>query len=163
MACGLKISLFPLMELLGQLLRKLGTISVPVAADPEAAAQRADGVAVGNQSSGLAEIMLAVCFSAAIDIAIPSLQIQSQLLHISLSLVSLALLFAFSTFLMSMFLAAYKFTQAAQFLERAGVFMVVTGFFIVISIPFPLCLRVVTWVVYAIGLLVVLLCNYFFG
>ncbi|GMN54207.1 hypothetical protein TIFTF001_023339 [Ficus carica] len=156
MVRGLKVFLFLIIERLRQLLTKLG-VSVPdvaaAAAEPEAAA------AAAQRADGVAEIMVAVCYTAAIDIAVMSLQIHSQL-PISFFLVLLAVLFAFSSFLISKFLS--KFRKAARVLDRAGVFFAVTGFFIAISIPFPLCLQIITWTVYSICLFVVVLCNYFF-
>ena len=118
-------------------------------------------------ASGWADMMLAVCFASAFEIALLSAQLGSQshqhrhLSPLFLS-ASLALLLAFSSFCISKFLAPL-FPKPALLLDRAGVVFVVTGFFIAMSIPLPYCLRVVTWTIYAVCLLVILICSYFIG
>lgn len=119
------------------------------------------GDLIGHRNMDWVKVMVAFCFSSAVDIAILSFQVHTHLPPLFF-LVSLAILFAFTSFFVSKFVGS-KFPRTAMVLERAGVFFVVTGFFIAITIPFPLCLRVVTWVVYAISFVFVIFCNYFCG
>jgi hypothetical protein len=49
-----------------------------------------------------------------------------------------------------------KFPVIARVLDRVGVFFAVTAFFTTTTIPFPLCLQIITWVVYAISFFAVL-------
>ena len=138
-------------------------MSSPAALDLEAGTQsQAPGLlgSTGHYNIGWAKIMVAFCFDWAINIAFMSPQVHPSLPPVFV-LVSLALLFAFTSFFISKFVGP-KFLTMVLVLERAGVFFAVTGFFVAISIPFPLCLRVITWVVYVISFVVVLVCNYLY-
>jgi hypothetical protein len=44
-----------------------------------------------------------------------------------------------------------KFPVLARWLDVVGIFFAVTAFFTAITIPFPLYLQIITWVVYAIS------------
>jgi hypothetical protein len=54
-----------------------------------------------------------------------------------------------------------KFPVIAQMLDLVGVFFGVTAFFTAITIPFPLYLQIIAWVVYAITFLAVLVSTLF--
>ncbi|PON52201.1 hypothetical protein PanWU01x14_210430 [Parasponia andersonii] len=137
-------------------------MSSPAAPDLEAGAQlQAPGLgADGHHNMGWAGIMVAFCFAWAVNIPFMSPQVHSRLSPAFL-LVSLVLLFGFTSFFVSKFVG-HKYRTTVLVLERAGVFFVVTGFFVAISIPFPMCLRVITWVVYVVSFLVVVVCSYFY-
>ena len=106
-----------------------------------------------------AEIVIAFCLASAVDIAILSVQVHSQLPAL-FHLFSLAILLAFASVVVSKFINP-KFLRAAQVLEICGVFFTVTAFFIAITIPFPFYLKFASWVVYAISALAILIGNCF--
>ncbi|KAF3437971.1 hypothetical protein FNV43_RR20727 [Rhamnella rubrinervis] len=105
-----------------------------------------------------AMIVVAFCFPSAVDLALLSLQINSRQFPLIFHLFSLTILFGLASLVLSKFINS-KFPNAAQTLEGASVFFVVTAFFIAITIPFPLCLKLVAWTIYAICLLLIILCN----
>ena len=104
-----------------------------------------------------AEIVIAFCLAWATDIALLSVQEQSQL-PVPFHLFSLAVLLAFASTVVSKFINP-KFFLTVQVLEKCGVFFTVTAFFIAITIPFPFCLKFASWAVYAISALAILICN----
>ena len=126
-----------------------------------------DGAEKPNQEAGLvlvhhmewAEIVIAFCLASAIDIALLSVQVHSQL-PVPFHLFSLAILLAFASTVVSKFINP-KFLLTAQVLEKSGVFFTVTAFFMAITIPFPFCLKFASWAVYAISALTILICNCF--
>ena len=93
-----------------------------------------------------AEIVIGFCLSLAIDTAILSLQVHSQLPAL-FHLFSLAILLAFASIVVSKFINP-KFLVTVQVLEKCGVFFTVTAFFMAITIPFPLFLKLASWAVY---------------
>jgi hypothetical protein len=65
-------------------------------------------------------------------------------------LLSFEFLLSFATFFVSKFMKP-KFPVLARGLDVVGIFFAVTAFFTAITIPFPLYLQIITWVVYAIS------------
>ncbi|KAF3437987.1 hypothetical protein FNV43_RR20743 [Rhamnella rubrinervis] len=111
---------------------------------------------------GSAKIIVCFCFASAIEIALVSAQLHSHLLPI-FHFLSLSILLGFAALLISKLIKS-MFPNAARVLEAASVFFVVTAFFIAISIPFPLYLKLAVLVVYAVCLIFVLraLYNHFY-
>ncbi|KAK7826947.1 hypothetical protein CFP56_031607, partial [Quercus suber] len=105
-----------------------------------------------------AEIVIAFFLASAIDIAL--LSVQGHSLPAPFHLFSLAILLAFTSIVVSKFINP-KFSLTAQVLEKCGVFFTVTAFFIAITIPFPFCLKIASWVIYAISTLAILICSCF--
>uniref|UniRef100_A0A7N2M6Y6 Uncharacterized protein n=1 Tax=Quercus lobata TaxID=97700 RepID=A0A7N2M6Y6_QUELO len=122
----------------------------------EKQAQAAGFVVVHDM--GWAEIVIAFCLASAIDIAL--LSVQGHSLPAPFHLFSLAILLAFASIVVSKFINP-KFLVTAQVLEKCGVFFTVTAFFIAITIPFPFCLKIAGWVIYAISALAILICSCF--
>jgi hypothetical protein len=67
---------------------------------------------------------------------------------------SFELLLSFTFFFLSKFMKS-KFPELARRLDIAGVFFAVTALFTAITIPFPLYLQIITWVVYAFSIVAV--------
>ena len=119
------------------------------------------------QAAGLAilhhmewdKIVIAACWTSAIDIALQSVQVESQL-PAAFHLLSLAILLAFASFFVSKFIQS-KFLVTAQVLEKFGVFFTATAFLIAITIPFPFYLKFASWAVYTISVLAILICSCF--
>jgi hypothetical protein len=104
-----------------------------------------------------AEIVIAACWTSAIDIALQSVQVKS--LPAAFHLLSLAILLAFASFFVSQFIKSSNFLVTAQALEKFGLFFTATAFFVAISIPFPFYLKFVSWAVYTISMLAILICS----
>ncbi|KAF3437967.1 hypothetical protein FNV43_RR20723 [Rhamnella rubrinervis] len=107
---------------------------------------RPTGIVVGLKNMDWAMIVVAFCFTSAVDLAFLSLQIHPRQFPLIIYLFSLTILFGLASLLLSKFIDS-KFPNTAQTLEGASVFFVVTAFFIAITIPFPLCLKFVAWTV----------------
>jgi hypothetical protein len=67
---------------------------------------------------------------------------------------SFELLLSFTLFFLSKFMKS-KFPEVARGLDIAGVVFAVTALFTAITIPFPLYLQIITWVVYAFSIVAV--------
>ena len=120
----------------------------------EAPIEAADFVVMHNVE--WAEIVvIGFCLSSAIDMAILSLQVHSQLPAL-FHLFSLAILLAFASIVVSKFINP-KFLLKVQVLEKCGV----TAFFKAITIQFPLYLKFASWTVYAISALAILISSCF--
>ncbi|KAK9985583.1 hypothetical protein SO802_030534 [Lithocarpus litseifolius] len=106
-----------------------------------------DGTEKQTKAAGLvvvhhmewAEIVIAFCLASAVDIAILSVQVHSQLPAL-FHLFSLAILLAFASVVVSKVINP-KFLRAAQVLEKCGIFFGFTAFFIAITISFPFYLK----------------------
>jgi len=69
-------------------------------------------------------------------------------------LISIEILLSFAAFFVSKFIKS-KFPMLARWLDIVSIFFSVTAFFTAITIPFPLYLQIITWVVYAISILAI--------
>ncbi|KAK9278137.1 hypothetical protein L1049_027696 [Liquidambar formosana] len=105
------------------------------------------------------KIVLGFCLSSAVDIALQSVQTQSQLPPI-FHWLSLAISFAFASLFVAKFIS-WKFPIPAQMLEHAAVFFAATAYFVAVTIPFPMSLKCISWAVYVVSLLAILICNRF--
>ncbi|KAF3437972.1 hypothetical protein FNV43_RR20728 [Rhamnella rubrinervis] len=144
-----------LLQIVVQKFPKFGTSEAEV--DTEAPVQPM-GLVAELKNMDWAMVVVAVCFTSAVDLALLSLQIDSRQFPLIFYLFSLTILFGLASLVLSKFINS-KFPSTAQALEGASVFFVVTAFFIAITIPFPLCLKFVAWTVYAICLLLIIICN----
>ncbi|PON52203.1 hypothetical protein PanWU01x14_210450 [Parasponia andersonii] len=146
-------------EVVRQLFEKM---RLPISAADNSGSASAAAESRQQSCTDWSSTMLPVCFGAAIAIAVVSVQYRSRTtmeeLPTTFHLVSLGVLIASAFFYVSKFMGP-KFGAAAEVLERVGVFFMATSLFMAITVPFPLWLRVVTWVVYVISLLVVLVSN----
>ena len=140
----------------------VGEDAVDLAEAPAEAARINGGVnpAQAARNGGVnhmewAEIVIAACWASAIDIALQSVQVKSQL-PAAFHLLSFAILLAFASFCVSKFIKS-KFLVTAQVLEKFGVFFTATAFFIAITIPFPFYLKFASWAVYTISMLAILI------
>ena len=116
------------------------------AVDQAEAPIEAAGFVVVHNMEWAEIVVIGFCLSSAIDTAILSLQVQSQLPAL-FHLFSLAILLAFASIVVSKFINP-KFLVTVQVLEKCGVFFTVTAFFMAITIPFPLFLKFASWAVY---------------
>jgi hypothetical protein len=136
---------------LSQLFRRIFHPQPPP--DLEAAAQPFL-LEVHNHIVDWVKIMVTFCFAWAPAIALTHAQLQSKFSPIFL-VVSFQLLLCFACFFVSIFMKS-KFPVKARVLDLVGVFFAVTAFFTAITIPFPLWLQIITWLLYAISFLAIL-------
>ena len=115
--------------------------------DLEAGAQPLDLEVVQNH-------MVTFCLASAPAIALTYAQIHSKFSPI-FHVVSFLFLLCFASFFVSKFMNS-KFPVIARVLDQVGVFFGVTAFFTIITIPFPLCLQIITLFVYVFTFLAVL-------
>ncbi|PRQ21579.1 hypothetical protein RchiOBHm_Chr7g0240781 [Rosa chinensis] len=107
-----------------------------------------------------ANILALFCSASAIEMALLSAQIRSQLPAIFCFL-GFTIILAFTCFFVGRCIRS-MFEQAAQVLERVDIFLGVTAIFISITIPFPaLWFKCVTGFIYVLCWLTILACNYF--
>ncbi|KAL6319064.1 hypothetical protein AAG906_001537 [Vitis piasezkii] len=71
---------------------------------------------------------------------------------LSCHLLSVATVFAFSSGFLSRFVIS-MFLRAARVLEHSAILFVVTAFFLAMTMSFPICLKCLSWPLYALCLL----------
>ena len=104
-----------------------------------------------------AAVIIACCFTSSIEIAVQRLQLQSQP-PLSFCFLSMAMVFAFSSLFVGKYIVS-RFRRAAQVLEHLGVFSAVTAYFLAITVSVPLCLKCISWVIYAFCWISIFICN----
>ncbi|KAG7944352.1 hypothetical protein I3843_15G096300 [Carya illinoinensis] len=102
-----------------------------------------------------AKIMLPFCLTAAIDIALVHVQLHSQFPR-DFHWLSLTILLAVACFFVAGFINP-KYVGTAKVLVNCSVFFTYTSFFITITVPVSLPLKITSWLVYAISVLAVVL------
>ncbi|KAE7998036.1 hypothetical protein FH972_002615 [Carpinus fangiana] len=127
-------------------------VPVPPQVDVEAGAQPLDLEVLHNN-------MVNFCLASATAIALTYAQIHSNYSP-TFHVLSFEIILCFASFFVSKFMKP-KFPAIAPVLEGVGVFFAVTAFFTAITIPFPLCLQIITWLLYAISFLVILVSTLF--
>jgi hypothetical protein len=128
--------------------------------DPEAPAQPARGDVVENRKMEWTKTMITFCLASAFALALTPVQVHSQL-PTGLLCLSLAILLGFSSFFVSEFIHS-NFVGTARVLQNLGLFFTATAFFMAITTPFPFYLKCISWAVYSICFLTVLIsCSFF--
>ncbi len=127
--------------------------------DPDAPAQSARGDAVEHLKMQWTKTMVAFCLASAIALALIPVQVHSQL-PAGLLCLSLAILIGFSSFFVSEFIHS-NFVVTARVLQNLGLY--VTAFFMAITTPFPFYLKYISWAIYSICFLTVLIYRKFFN
>ena len=118
--------------------------------DVEAASQaQPHGLEVHNHIRDLANIMVNFCLAWAPAMALTYAQLHSKYYSPTIHVVSFEFLLCFASLFVSKFMNS-KFPVIAQVLDLVGVFFGVTAFFTAITVPFPLYLQIITWLLYAI-------------
>ncbi|KAG5533533.1 hypothetical protein RHGRI_027650 [Rhododendron griersonianum] len=103
-------------------------------------------------------LVVAFCLTSVVEIAIGSLE-NHTVYPLSFHLLRLMIVFAFASIFVAKYIAPKK-PNAARLLESVGVFFGVTAFFLAVTISFPRCLMIISWIIYALSLLAILLCNF---
>ncbi|KAK2654281.1 hypothetical protein Ddye_014137 [Dipteronia dyeriana] len=103
-------------------------------------------------------LAISFCFAAPLEMALLFAQTKSQL-SISFHLLSFLVLLTFLFLFVSNFIA-HKWVGTAQVLEKIAVLLVATAVVVTVTIPFPLILKCVTWALYAISLIVILIARW---
>jgi hypothetical protein len=128
---------------------------------PQGPAQPPPDLEAGVQDhiTDWANLMIAFVLAFAPAIPLTYAQIYSKFSP-TFHLVSFEFLLSLATFFVSKFMKP-KFPVLARWLNVVGIFFAVTAFFTGITIPFPLYLQIITWVVYAISCLAILVPIFF--
>ncbi|KAL3512360.1 hypothetical protein ACH5RR_025077 [Cinchona calisaya] len=89
-------------------------------------------------------------------------QCQNSSGHLSISsdMARLALVVSLAAFVISKYVSPNSASHA-RVLEYAGVFCGATAFFLVITVSFPLCLKLISWTIYVISIIWILLSHSF--
>ncbi|KAJ0093306.1 hypothetical protein Patl1_26451 [Pistacia atlantica] len=103
---------------------------------------------------------MACCFDSALKTAVLFAETKSEL-PLSFLIFSFANLLTFLSLFLAKFIAP-KFAVVCQVMEKVAVVSAVTAFIITIAIPFPQSLKCITWALYAISLLILLISKYYF-
>lgn len=101
------------------------------------------------------KFVIGFCFTAALDLLPGQIHPQPT---ITFHLLSQAIVFAFAPLFVARFIGE-RHQNVTQVLEEVGVFSAATAFFLCITIPLPLILKLTTWVVYGLSLLAISICN----
>ncbi|KAF5940700.1 hypothetical protein HYC85_021867 [Camellia sinensis] len=73
-------------------------------------------------------------------------------------LLCLLMVFVLTFLVVAKYIAA-NYPKPGRLLEHAGLLCGVTAFFVAITVSFPLCLKLISWMVYVLSLLVISICN----
>ena len=103
-------------------------------------------------------VIIAFCFSSAIDITILFAQPKSELSPLYCVL-SFAILTTFLSLFVSKFIV-HKFAAASQVLEKAAAIVAATALVLATTIPYSTKLKYATWSLYAVSLLTIVICNF---
>ena len=109
--------------------------------DPELPDMAARDVTVGvvahrhQHHMDWTDVMIGFCLTSALEIALVSVQVHTQL-SATFHLLSLPILFVFVCFSFSEHMKS-KFLVTGKVFQNFGVFFTITTFFIAITIPFP--------------------------
>ncbi|GMQ11102.1 hypothetical protein CsSME_00053867 [Camellia sinensis var. sinensis] len=68
------------------------------------------------------------------------------------------MVFALAFLVVAKYIVA-KYPKSGRLLEHAGLLCGVTAFFAAITVFFSLCLKLISWMVYALSLLAISICN----
>ncbi|KAH7850418.1 hypothetical protein Vadar_032602 [Vaccinium darrowii] len=101
-------------------------------------------------------LVAAFCLATATAIAVQSLQ-NLTVYPITFDLLCLMIMFAFASIFVAKYITPTK-PNAACVLDIVGVFFGFTAFFIAFTISSPLWLRIISWIIYALSLLAILIC-----
>ncbi|KAF5934031.1 hypothetical protein HYC85_030202 [Camellia sinensis] len=91
-------------------------------------------------------LVLEFCLTAAFEIAIRSNQTPTQYYSITFHLVCLVMVFAFAFIFVAKYVSS-KHPNLGRLLDHAGVVCGVTAFFVAITVSFPLCLKLISWII----------------
>ncbi|KAF5934036.1 hypothetical protein HYC85_030207 [Camellia sinensis] len=111
-----------------------------------------------QQDLGLPKLVLAFCLTAAFEIAFRSVQTRKHY-PITFQLLCLLMVFALAFLVVAKYIVA-KYPKSGRLLEHAGLLCGVTAFFAAITVSFSLCLKLISWIVYALSLLAISICNF---
>ena len=103
--------------------------------------------------------LVSICFTSGLEMALHFHQITHSKPD-SLHLLSILVAILFSCLFVSHFINPTKFPRTSKVLGKVAVFLAATVFFITISIPFPPGVKWAAWIIYAISLLVIAICNF---
>jgi len=101
------------------------------------------------------KVLISTCFTSGLEIALHFHQITDSKRD-SLHLVCILVAFIFSC----LFVNPTKFPMTSKVFGKVAVFLAATVFFITISIPFPPGVKWASWIIYAISLFVIAICNF---
>ncbi|KAG6672835.1 hypothetical protein I3842_16G078900 [Carya illinoinensis] len=128
---------------------------IAIEAPEVTAAQPVLGLEVGKENMDWAPIIVAFCLSSATGVALSSPQLHPYYNYSPTShLFSFTISLCFASFFVRHFINS-KFLVTARVLYGVGIFFAVTAFFLAITIHFPMCLKLTTWLVYAVSFLVI--------
>ncbi|KAJ6683288.1 hypothetical protein OIU85_007014 [Salix viminalis] len=105
------------------------------------------------------KVLISMCCTSVLQIALYFHQITHPRLD-SLHLVCILLAIVFSCLFVSHSINPTKFPRTTNVLGKVAAFLASTVFFIIISIPFPPGVKWATWIIYAITLLAIAICNF---
>ncbi|KAH7859246.1 hypothetical protein Vadar_033600 [Vaccinium darrowii] len=134
-------------------------LQLPNALPLEPQNQPPDFVAIPNAQQeqnhfDFTTLVITFCLTGAMEIAIQYRTVNPLIFH----LLCLMVVLAFAPIFVAKYIAP-KHANAARKLDPVGVFFGFTAFFLAVTISFPLCLRIISWIIYALSLLAIIICN----
>ncbi|KAG6742428.1 hypothetical protein POTOM_053299 [Populus tomentosa] len=105
------------------------------------------------------KVLISTCFTSGFEIALHFHQTTDSKRD-SLHLVCILVAFIFSCLFVPHFINPAKFPMTSKVLGKIAVYLAATAFFITISIPLPPGVKWATWIIYAISLFVIAICNF---
>ncbi|GFY85697.1 hypothetical protein Acr_04g0004350 [Actinidia rufa] len=105
----------------------------------------------------LPKLVIEFCLTAAIGIAIQSVQDQKQY-PFTFHMACLMMVFALASIIVTKYVHQ-NYPNGARVLENVGVLFGITSFFFSITMSFPIWLTITSWFIYALSLVAILACN----
>ncbi|KAL7161070.1 hypothetical protein ACSBR2_041675 [Camellia fascicularis] len=106
-----------------------------------------------QQDLELPKLVIALCLTATFEITFRSVQTRKHY-PITFQLLCLLMVFALAFLVVAKYIVA-NYPKPGRLLEHAGLLCGVTAFFVAITVSFPLCLKLISWIVYALSLLAI--------
>ncbi|GLT58244.1 hypothetical protein SLA2020_311750 [Shorea laevis] len=114
---------------------------------------------VAQQNLQWQNAILSFCFTSALEISLQFAKTQSTL-PLSFSLVSFAILITFAFLLLAKFISR-EHTKVSRVLEKVAFLMAAATFCYTTTIPFPAGFKFVSWCIFSISLLFLVIYKYF--
>ncbi|KAJ4723585.1 putative GTPase IMAP family member 1 [Melia azedarach] len=102
-------------------------------------------------------VVMAFCFTSALEIALLFAQTKSQL-PVSFYFLSFVILLVFLSLFVAKFVGE-EFVFTSEVLEKVAILLAATSFILTITIPLPLSFKFAVWTLYVVCLFIVVICN----
>ncbi|XAR63851.1 hypothetical protein NMG60_11023972 [Bertholletia excelsa] len=112
---------------------------------------------ISQQTLDWSILIMGFCLTSAVDIALLAIQTRTPS-AVTFHMLCLSIVLAFSCIIVSKYITC-KYPKPAKALEHAGVKFSAIAFFFAITTSLPLSLKLISWAIYFLSLLAIVICN----